>query len=184
MQNQKSHRKIVIIGGIAAVVMFAFCFAMVPLYSVICRVTGINTSVPIKELTLPTSAANNTQDLSREVTVQFVVVNNKGLPWDFFPNQKQIKVHPGENIKTSFHAKNATSRAMTIQAIPGMTPTESIAHFHKVQCFCFNQQTLKGGESKEMALIFNVDKDLPKDIHVITLAYTLFDVTPKKTSKG
>lgn len=183
MQKQKSHRKIFIIGGTAAVVMFFFCFAMVPLYSVICKVTGISTSVPTKELSLP-GLASNSQDLSREVTVQFVVVNNKGLPWDFFPNQKEIKLHPGENIKTFFHAKNATGRSMTIQAIPSMTPTESIAHFHKVQCFCFNQQTLKGGESKDMALIFNVDKDLPKDVHVITLAYTLFDVTPQKTSKG
>lgn len=183
MKKQNQHRKILIIGCIAAVIMFFFCFAMVPLYSVICRVTGISTSVPTKELSSIT-ATNSQEDLTREITVQFVVVNNKGLPWDFFPNQKTIKLHPGENITTSFHAKNATSRTMTIQAIPSMTPTESIAHFHKIQCFCFNQQTLKGGESKDMPLIFNVDKDLPKDIHVITLAYTLFDVTPKKTSKG
>lgn len=183
MQKQVSHRKIIIIGGIAAVVMFCFCFAMVPLYSVICRVTGISTSVPSNELSSPAIGASGEQDLSREITVQFVVVNNKGLPWDFFPNSKTIKLHPGENIQTSFHAKNTTGRTMTVQAIPGMTPTESIAHFHKIQCFCFNQQTLKAGESKDMPLIFNVDKDLPKDIHVITLAYTLFDVTPKK-SKG
>jgi len=186
MQKKPSHRKVFIIGGIAAVVMFGFSFAMVPLYSTICRVTGISTSVPSYELSLPAIATNASggEDLSREVTVQFVVINNKGMPWDFFPNKKTITVRPGQNITTSFHAKNATSRTMTVQAIPGMTPTESISHFHKIQCFCFNQQTLKGGESKDMPLIFNVDKDLPKDIHVITLAYTLFDVTPKKTSKG
>lgn len=180
MKKQVSHRKIFIIGGIASVVMFFFCFAMVPLYSVICRVTGISTSVPTSSLSLPGASAT-TADMSREVTVQFMVVNNKGLPWDFYPAQKEIKLHPGENITTAFHAKNTTTRDMTIQAVPSMTPIESMAHFHKVQCFCFNQQTLKGGESKDMALIFNVDKELPKDIHVITLAYTLFDVTPKKT---
>ena len=73
---------------------------------------------------------------------------------------------------------------MTVQAIPSMTPTEAISHFHKIECFCFRQQTLKGRESREMPLIFQIDKDLPKDIHVITLSYTLFDATPKETKKG
>lgn len=185
MQNHKSHRKVYIIGGIVAAIMFGFSFAMVPLYSVICRVTGISTSVPVSELTTQTYAASKGEDLSREIKVQFVVVNNKGLPWDFFPKEKEMIIHPGESIKTFFHAKNTTGQTMTVQAIPSMTPTESISHFHKIQCFCFNQQTLKSGESKDMSLIFNVDKELPKDIHVITLAYTLFDVTPsKKINKG
>ena len=64
-----------------------------------------------------------------------------------------------------------------------MTPTESISHFHKIECFCFNQQTLKAGEAKDMALVFQVDKDLPKDVHTITLAYTLFDATPQASKK-
>lgn len=183
MQNKKSHRKILIIAGVIATVMFFFCFAMVPLYNVICRVTGINTSVTSGQFSLP-AVVSQEADMSREVTVQFVVINNKGLPWNFYPDKKEIKLHPGENIKTAFHAKNNTNRTMTIQAIPGITPAEAIAHFHKVQCFCFNQQTLKGGESKDMGLIFYVGKDLPKDVHVITLAYTLFDVTPKKAANG
>lgn len=189
MADKKSHRKVYIIGGIAAAIMFSFCFAMVPLYGLICKVTGINTSAPGGELVQPMQNANTTADKTRDITIQFVAVNNMGLPWDFSPRTKSITIHPGENTKVFFYAKNTTEKTMTVQAIPSMTPTDSISHFHKIECFCFRQQTLKGGESKEMPLIFQVDKDLPKDIHVITLAYTLFDTTPtvkatKETKKG
>lgn len=180
-----SHRKIFIIGGIVAVIMFGFCFAMVPLYSLICKTTGINTSVGT-DLITPAVAEQLTEsaDTARGVTVQFVATNHMGMPWEFYPRTKFIRVHPGEKAKVYFYAKNTTGNPMTVQAVPSMTPTESISHFHKIECFCFRQQSLKGGESKDMALIFTVDKDLPKETHVITLAYTLFDVTPKATRKG
>ncbi len=105
------------------------------------------------------------------------------MPWEFYPKTKSMVVHPGESNKVMFYAKNTTDKAMTVQAIPSMTPVESISHFHKIQCFCFNQQTLQPRESKDMPMIFRIDNDLPKDVHVITLAYTLFDVTPKKARK-
>lgn len=185
MADKKSHRKIFIFGGIAAAIMFGFCFAMVPLYSLICKTTGINSSAPNTDLLSPVSADTaSTPDLSREVTVQFVAIDHMGLPWDFYPKEKSVKIHPGENTKVYFFAKNTTDKPMTVQAIPSLTPSESIGHFHKIECFCFKQQSLKGHESKDMALIFNLDKDLPKQVHVITLAYTLFDVTPKALKKG
>jgi cytochrome c oxidase assembly protein subunit 11 len=138
--------------------------------------------VPAAEL-LKQSGSAEKADLSREVTIQFVAVNNMGLPWEFYPQVKSVQVHPGENTKVFFHAKNMTSDKMVVQAIPSMTPTESISHFHKIECFCFRQQTLQGGESKEMPLVFQVDKELPKETRVITLAYTLFDATPKAPAK-
>jgi cytochrome c oxidase assembly protein subunit 11 len=187
MSEKKSHRNIFIIGGVAAVLMFGFCFAMVPIYSLICKATGINTSVPNGELvTRADSAAmtKNPPDLTREVNIQFIAVNHMGLPWDFYPRTKSVRIHPGENAKVYFYVKNMTDKAMTVQAIPSMTPPESMSHFHKIECFCFRQQKLAAHEGKEMPLIFNVDKDLPKETHVITLAYTLFDVTPKVSKKG
>ena len=68
---------------------------------------------------------------------------------------------------------------MTVQAIPSISPGLAVAHFHKLECFCFNQQSLKSGEALEMPLMFKIDKDLPRNIHTITLAYTLFDVANK-----
>lgn len=188
MGEKKSNRKVILIAGTVAVIMFGFCFAMVPLYSMICKATGISTSIPDYQLNSLTASANNAEkpivDLSREVTIQFVAINHKGMPWDFYPRMKSVTIHPGENAKVSFYAKNATDKIMTVQAIPSMTPGESTGHFHKIECFCFKQQTLKGRESKDMPLIFYIDKDLPKNIRVITLAYTLFDITPNEPKKG
>lgn len=188
MTGKKSNRKIFIIGGIVAAIMFGFSFAMVPLYNLICKKIGVNTSIVNSGLLTPAEALASTKkntDLSRTITVQFVATNHNGMPWDFYPRVKSMEVHPGENNKISFYAKNTTSKKMTVQAIPSMTPTDALSHFHKIECFCFNQQTLDARESRDMALVFQIDKELPKEIKVITLSYTLFDATPKeKTRKG
>ena len=63
------------------------------------------------------------------------------------------------------------------QAVPSVMPSRAADYFHKTECFCFTQQPLGAGEEVEMGLRFVVDQDLPKDIHTITLSYTLFDVT-------
>jgi len=187
MSGKPSHRKVFIIAGVATVLMFGFCFAMVPLYGLLCQATGTNNTTRAGNvLAKETPAANVSQtvDRSREVVVQFTTTNHMGLPWDFYPSVKSVKVHPGERVTANFYAKNTTGHEMTVQAIPSMTPTESLAHFHKIECFCFVQQTLKAGEAKTMPLIFQVDTNLPKEIRVITLAYTLFDATPLKKGKG
>lgn len=182
MAEQKNHRKVYIIGGVAAAIMFGFCFAMVPIYNVLCKRIGVNTTIAGSALISPARAEeiSKNADMSREVTVQFTTTHHNGMPWEFYPNMKSIRVHPGVSTKVTFHAKNPTSKDMVSQAIPSMTPGEAVAHFHKIQCFCFDKQPLKAGQSDDMAMVFQIDKDLPKDVHVITLAYTLFDVTPKQ----
>jgi cytochrome c oxidase assembly protein subunit 11 len=185
MNTKKPHRKVFLIGLTVAVVMFGFCFAMVPLYSLICKATGINTSVPGSGLLTAVSAqTTEPPDLSRVITVQFVAVNHNGMPWDFYPLTKSLQVHPGENSKVYFYVKNPTEKTMTVQAIPSITPSEALSYFHKIECFCFTQQTLKGHDSKNMPMTFRIDKEIPKEVHVITLAYTLFDTGPKETRKG
>lgn len=181
MTERKSHRNIFIIGGIVAAIMFGFCFAVVPLYGLICKRAGLNTTLGTDLVTpAQADAIGKKIDYTREITVQFTATNHMGMPWDFYPKMKSIRVHPGEKNKIQFYAKNPTTNDMVAQAIPSMTPTNAIAHFHKIECFCFNQQKLKAGESRDMAMIFQIDNDLPKDVHVITLAYTLFDATPQK----
>lgn len=182
-EKPSPHKKVLWITGVVVACMFGFCFAMVPLYSLICRATGINPSFQNADLMKP--AANKALagvNMSREVTLQFVATNHMGMPWEFHPNQKIMKVHPGERMKVTFHVSNPTDKTMTAQAVPSMTPTDAINHFHKIECFCFNQQILSAKEQKDMALIFYVDDSLPREIHTITLAYTLFDVTKKSTT--
>lgn len=185
MSQRSSHRKILIIGGITTALMFGFCFAMVPLYNAFCKSTGVNTTIRADEWRNPVKRESivSAADMRRNVAVQFIAVTNENLGWDFYPITKSVQVHPNANTKVTFYAKNNTKKDMIVQAIPSMTPGESIAHFHKIECFCFRQQPLKAGEAKEMSLVFQVDDKLPPDVHTITLAYTLFDATPKDEKK-
>lgn len=151
--------------------MFAFVFAMVPLYSVLCDVTGLNGKTSNqKALVIDTKP-----DLSRTVTVEFLASVNESMPWDFRPDVRRMEVHPGKMYRTSYSARNMTGRAMVGQAIPSVSPGLAATHFKKTECFCFTEQLFKANEERDMPLVFMVDKDLPEDIHVVTLAYTFFD---------
>jgi cytochrome c oxidase assembly protein subunit 11 len=156
------------------VAMFAFVFVvMVPLYNVLCDALGING----KTSGLRYEAVQIQVDESREVTIQFVATNNEGMPWEFGPATTMMKVHPGAVNDTVFFARNPLSRDMVAQAIPSISPARAAEYFHKTECFCFNQQPLRGQQSADMPLQFIVDQDLPRDIKTITLSYTIFDVT-------
>lgn len=162
---------------VVVVGMFGFGFALVPLYDVFCEVTGLNGKTDTKAY----EAVDVKVDTGRTITVQFVATNNDKMSWDFRPQVKTVKVHPGELTSTSFFAKNPSDHRMIAQAIPSVSPGRAAEFFHKTECFCFGQQTLAAGEAIDMPLRFIVDQDLPKDIHTITLAYTLFDVTKSTT---
>lgn len=155
------------------VVMFAFAmWVMPPLYNALCEVLGINGKTG-RQYTVVDSQI----DTSRTVKVQFVAQNNEAMPWEFSPNTSQVEVHPGESANVTYYAKNTQDRYMVSQAIPSLVPSRAAEYFHKTECFCFNQQPLAAGANADLALQFIVDRDLPKDIHVITLSYTIFDVT-------
>lgn len=157
-----------------AVVMFAFVFVvMVPLYNVLCDTLGINGKTSGQAYTAAASGA----DESREITIQFIARNNDGMPWEFRPGDRVLRVHPGAANSTVFHARNPLPQRMVAQAIPSVSPSRAAAYFHKTECFCFNQQPLDGRSDAEMPLQFIVDRALPADISTITLSYTLFDVT-------
>lgn len=159
---------------VLAIIMFAFCFVvMVPLYDALCAALGINGKTQGKFETTQEIKI----DESRTVKVQFVASNNAGMVWPFYPNDTELKAHPGERVHTSFYAKNPTGNTMKAQAIPSIVPARASKHFHKTECFCFNQQTLAANTEVDMPLVFIIDEDLPKDINTITLSYTLFDVT-------
>ncbi len=160
--------------AVVAVAMFAFVFVvMVPLYNVLCDALGINGKTSDQAYT----AVQAGVDESREITIQFVATNNEGMPWEFGPGDRIMKVNPGASNTTIFHARNPLPRAMVAQAIPSVSPSRAAEYFHKTECFCFNQQPLDGESSAEMPLQFIIDRDLPSDIRTITLSYTLFDVT-------
>ena len=161
---------------LVVVVMFAFGFALVPLYDVMCKAFGINGK------TAGQYEGEQVIDMSRQVRVQFMSTNAADMVWDFYPKADEISVHPGAVNEMLFVAYNPTDHPMTAQAIPSIAPGDMATYFHKTECFCFTQQVLQPGQRIEMPVRFIVDRALPKDVRQLTLAYTLFDVTARHSS--
>ena len=156
--------------------MFCFGFALVPIYNVMCRQLGLNGKIDLQQAKVE---AHSTEDTSRSIYVEFVTTMNEQLPWEFFPMHKKVEMHPGGVINTAYYAKNLTDHAMTIQAIPSVTPGRAAQYIKKLECFCFEHQTLEAGTSAEMPLIFVLNDEIPEDINTLTLSYTLFDLTKR-----
>ena len=148
-----------------------FTFALVPLYNVLCQITGFNG----KTEGAPAQMAKSMKvDTSRWVTVEFVGNVMPGLSWDFYPRQSSIRVHPGQIELATYLAKNVTNKPMTGQAVPSVSPGQAALYFKKVECFCFQRQELQPGETKEMPLTFYVSPDLPENVQTITLSYAFY----------
>ena len=160
--------------------MFGFGFALVPFYYKICEVTGINSGA---EQTL----AKNTQvDTSRWVTLEFDANTNSGLPWQFRPEQRSMKVHPGQLVQVDYEVINTSDLAIVGQAVPSYGPARAAAFFKKIECFCFTPQTLAAGERRRMPVMFVLDPGMDRDVHTVTLSYTFFGTGEKaaQSTKG
>ena len=171
--------------AVVAVGMFAFGYALIPVYKAICDVTGINI-LSLSERQVPGGGKagkaaqvllNSQVDESRTITVEFDA-NVRG-PWHFKPAQRSIKVHPGELATVMYEFQNVQDRRMAAQAIPSYAPRQATPHFNKLECFCFNQYTLEPGEKKEWPVAFVIDPRISKDVTTITLSYTFFEVGGK-----
>ncbi len=164
--------------AVVAAGMFAFGYALIPLYRSICEVTGINilsrAELELPQNNAPSGSANTQVDASRTITVEFDA--NAHGPWEFKPAVHSMQVHPGELATVMYEFKNVQHRRMVAQAIPSYAPGQAAAHFHKIQCFCFQQQTLDPGQSKQWPVVFVIDPRLSKDVKTITLSYTFFEV--------
>jgi cytochrome c oxidase assembly protein subunit 11 len=165
--------------------MFAFGYALVPIYRAICDITGINI-LSLSETQVPGSAKsgkaaevlrNSQVDTSRTITVEFDA-NVRG-PWDFKPEVRSMQVHPGELSTVMYEFQNIQNRPMAAQAIPSYAPKQAASHFNKLECFCFNEYALQPGEKKSWPVAFVIDPKLSKDVTTITLSYTFFEVGGK-----
>jgi cytochrome c oxidase assembly protein subunit 11 len=160
------------------VVMFGFGYALVPMYEKICEVTGIRNL--LKADALP---ANTQIDTSRLVTVE-LDSNTRGLPWTFKPVAGSLRVHPGELTTVEYEVRNNLDRPVTGQAIPSYAPDEAGRYFLKMECFCFQQQTLAPGEVRRMPVVFLIDPALPASVGTISLSYTFFEVAGRQGKPG
>lgn len=160
---------------IVVVGMFGFGYALVPLYDVLCDITGLNgklTRDSVKE-------AHYEVDAEREITLELMTELNESTPLVFKAETKKLKIHPGAYYTVNFFAENMTDKTMVAQAISSFSPGAVAEFFNKTECFCFKQQTFAPRERKTMPVRFAINPALPKEYKTITLAYTFFDNTDK-----
>jgi cytochrome c oxidase assembly protein subunit 11 len=158
-----------------AIGMFGFAFALVPIYNVICDITGLNgrttTQVALQqEITQPATP----QD--RQVRIEFLAKAARGLPWEFRPLESEMTVRIGAMNLATFYVRNRSHMTVTGQAVPSVAPGQAALYLKKVECFCFEQQELSAGGEMEMSVSFYVDAELPADISQLTLSYTMFNI--------
>lgn len=150
---------------------FAFGFALVPLYDVLCKLTGYGDQ---KELTRAAAVAE-APEAGRSVTVEFVAELPSVGRFTFRPEVGSMQVQPGRLYETHFVAHNLGARATVAQAVPSIAPSRAAAWFRKTECFCFSPQHFDAGEQRTMPVRFIVDPALPRYLDRITLAYTFYD---------
>jgi cytochrome c oxidase assembly protein subunit 11 len=177
----RDNRQLFVKLAVVVALMFGFGYAMVPFYKAICNALGINVlSLAERQTALADKGVANGNgqiDYSREITVEFDA-NARG-PWDFKPEVRHLTVHPGELKQVMYEFRNVQNRTMAAQAIPSYAPMQAMPYFNKLECFCFNEYTLKPGESRRWPVVFVIDPKLSKDVKTITLSYTFFEVAGK-----
>jgi cytochrome c oxidase assembly protein subunit 11 len=146
--------------------------ASVPLYRLFCQATGLGGTTR-RAATAPARAA------AAVVTIRFDAETAPDLGWEFRPLQSMVTVHPGEQRQISYRAVNNTTQPIAGSATYNVTPAKAGIYFDKLQCFCFNEQFLAPGESRDMGVVFFVDPDIltdpsTSDVRTITLSYTMF----------
>ena len=164
LQNRQLMGKLLVI----AVAMLGFGFAMVPMYRQICEALGISQTRVV--------ATGNTQvDATRNVTVE-LLASTAGLAWRFESVDRSVRLHPGELVMVRYRVENTLGRAVTAHAVMNTAPAAAARFLEKQECFCFSNQTLAAGESREMPVVFRVSPEAPRDLDVISLSYTFFEV--------
>jgi len=168
--NRTTLAKLVVV----AVAMFGFGYALVPVYRQICEVLGINVLTRQGEFEFVKAPENTQIDKTRTIVVE--LDGNAQGPWRFRPTQRTINVHPGELATVMYEVVNTQGRAVKAQAIPSYAPQVVTPHFKKVECFCFQEQTLQANEARQMPVVFFIDPALPREVKNITLSYTFFEI--------
>ncbi|MGB1876833.1 MAG: cytochrome c oxidase assembly protein, partial [Rhodospirillaceae bacterium] len=157
---------------VAVAGMVGLTFAFVPLYTLICQVTGLGGTPQVAE-------RSDHEVSTQEITVRFDANVDRSLPWDFAPNERSVTVNLGAEYLTSYRSTNLSDEPVTGISTFNVTPIKAAQYFTKIECFCFVEQTLEPGQSVDMPVTFFVDPailedELANDVKTITLSYTFY----------
>ena len=158
--------------SLAVVAMYGFSYALVPIYDTFCEITGLNGKT--NEVAY---VANDIKEDNRFVTVKFISNVANSAPLYFEPSVSEMTVQVGKPYNTHYVMKNNSSKQLHTTASPSVTPGKHAEYFKKIECFCFNQQTINAGEVKDLGIQFIIDNELPNDSGDIVLSYTMFDIS-------
>ena len=150
---------------------FAFGFALVPFYDVLCDITGFGNQKALAEARVTVERPDD----SRTITIDFVADLPSVGNWEFRPTVASMQVHPGRLYQTDFFAHNLTGHETMAQAVPNISPGKAAGYFRKTECFCFTPQKFAINEQRPMAVRFVVDPAIPRSVDRITLSYTFYD---------
>jgi cytochrome c oxidase assembly protein subunit 11 len=174
--NRSSRRDVFVATacGVFVAAMVGAAYAAVPLYSWFCRTTGFGGTTQVAK-------GEPVELLQRKVTVRFDANVPAGLPWKFAPEQNTIEVRLGEVVTVNYKVTNISAEESVGQASYNVTPPTVGAYFQKINCFCFTEQRVGPGETREMPVVFYVDPALASDaeqsgLNTITLSYTFYPV--------
>ncbi|HEY5281087.1 MAG TPA: cytochrome c oxidase assembly protein [Pseudolabrys sp.] len=165
--------------GMVVALMIGASYAAVPFYNWFCRTTGFAGTTQVSE-----KAPDHV--LGRTLLIRFDSNVAPGLPWKFEPEQNEINLRIGQVTTVHYKVTNLAAREITAQAGYNVSPPQVGAYFKKINCFCFTQQTMKPGETREMTVVFYVDPSIVKDsdqdqLNTITLSYTFYRIpNPEK----
>ena len=166
-----AHRELVLKLAALSAGMFAFGFAMVPLYDAFCELTGFG-----GKTTAVAQQLAEAVDQTRTVRVEFLASLARSAPWEFRPAVGHLDVHPGQLYETHYYARNLTDAAIVAQAVPSVAPGIAAEHLRKTECFCFTTQAFQPHEARELNLVFLIDPKLSAYTDTLSLSYTLFAV--------
>ena len=170
--QHRANRKLALQLTVFAVGFLAFGFALVPLYDVLCELTGYgNRQKLLEAAALPVNVGE-----SRELTVDFVSTLPTVGEWQFKPAANSVKVRTGQLVEATFIAKNLLAQPATGQAVPSITPHSAANYFRKTDCFCFTPQHFEAGQERQLTVRFVVDSALPSNVDRIALAYSMYGI--------
>lgn len=184
-QTRRKNRATAVVLFSVAGGMIGLSFAAVPLYQLFCQITGFGGTTKIAA-TAPSPTPGTP---ARIITVRFDANVSPALPWAFAPQQRQVQVRAGVPMQINYKALNLSDEPTTGTATFNVTPYKAGKYFSKIECFCFTEQRLAGGQEVLMGVQFFVDPEIfndldTRDIKAITLSYTFFRAREEKDSGG
>ncbi|HLA70160.1 MAG TPA: cytochrome c oxidase assembly protein [Steroidobacteraceae bacterium] len=171
MSRERDNKKLTLKLLAFALGSFAFGFALVPLYDVLCDITGFGDQSQLARARMAVEAPDDSRTLTVDFVAELPTVGN----WEFRPTVASMQIHPGRLYKTEFFAHNLTGHATTAQAVPNIAPGKAAGYFRKTECFCFTPQNFAVNEQRPMVVRFVVDPAIPRSVERITLSYTFYD---------